>query len=338
MELLKVLGELCSAHGVSGDENKASLIAADHLREFARVTVDAFGNVYGHVGEQDENKQTLMLEAHIDEIGYIVTYITDEGFLKISNCGGTDDRAITAQQVSVLGREKLPGIVTSVPPHLQKDSGEDSDDSFYVDIGLTKQQAEQLVSPGDRVLVENKLECMQGHLVTSKALDDRCGVAAVLLALDKLKNKQTSYNICVLFSAQEETGERGAKTGSYKLDADLAVAVDVSFAKTHYESEDTTGILGKGVMIGVAPSLSRELSDAFISTAEKCGIAYQIEVMNGRTGTDADQISVTRTGVKTVTLSIPQRYMHTPVEVIDLMDVENTAALIAEFVQGRCEK
>lgn len=337
MELLKTLTELCAQRGVSGDEKNASEKAAQLLREYADVTTDAFGNVYGIVGTHEQSKQTLLLEAHIDEIGMIVTYITDDGFLKISACGGTDERVLTAQQVTVCGRKSLTGVVTSIPPHLQKDGESSESGSYYVDIGMTKAQAEKIVSLGDRVLVENELEIMREHIVTSKALDDRSGVAAVLWALDKLKGKQTNYNISVLFAAQEETGERGAQTGAYRLSPDLAVAVDVSFAKTHFESEEDCGIMGRGVMIGVAPSLCAELSDAFINTAKQSDIPYQIEVMNGKTGTDADKISVTKSGVKTVTLSIPLKYMHTPTEVLDLRDIDCTASLIAEFAQGRCE-
>lgn len=337
MELLKTLTELCAQRGVSGDEKNASEKAAQLLREYADVTTDAFGNVYGIVGTHEQSKQTLLLEAHIDEIGMIVTYITDDGFLKISACGGTDERVLTAQQVTVCGRQSLTGVVTSIPPHLQKDGESSESGSYYVDIGMTKAQAEKVVSLGDRVLVENELEIMREHIVTSKALDDRSGVAAVLWALDKLKGKQTNYNISVLFAAQEETGERGAQTGAYRLSPDLAVAVDVSFAKTHFESEEDCGIMGRGVMIGVAPSLCAELSDAFINTAKHSDIPYQIEVMNGKTGTDADKISVTKSGVKTVTLSIPLKYMHTPTEVLDLRDIDYTASLIAEFAQGRCE-
>lgn len=337
MELLKILTELCAQRGVSGDEKNASEKAAQLLREYSDVTTDAFGNVYGIVGTHEQSKQTLLLEAHIDEIGMIVTYIADDGFLKISACGGTDERVLTAQQVTVCGRQSLTGVVTSIPPHLQKDGESSESGSYYVDIGMTKQQAEKVVSLGDRVLVENELEIMREHIVTSKSLDDRSGVAAVLWVLDKLKGKQTNYNISVLFAAQEETGERGAQTGAYRLSPDLAVAVDVSFAKTHFESEEDCGIMGRGVMIGVAPSLCAELSDAFINTAKQSDIPYQIEVMNGKTGTDADKISVTKSGVKTVTLSIPLKYMHTPTEVLDLRDIDYTASLIAEFAQGRCE-
>ena len=190
-------------------------------------------------------------------------------------------------------------------------------------------------SPGDRVLVENQLISLGDGIVTSKALDDRSGVAAVLLALDMLKGKETAYDICVLFAAQEETGERGAKTGTYRLAPDLAIAVDVSFAKTHFESEQDCAKMGEGAMIGIAPVLSGDLSQELVRTAERCNLPYQLEVMSGTTGTDADKISISAGGVRTVILSIPLKYMHTPVEVVDLGDIENTAKLIAEFAQER---
>ena len=160
-------------------------------------------------------------------------------------------------------------------------------------------------------------------------------VAAVLLALDMLKGKKTAYDICVLFAAQEETGERGAKTGTYRLAPDLAIAVDVSFAKTHFESEQDCAKMGEGAMIGIAPVLSGDLSQELVRTAERCNLPYQLEVMSGTTGTDADKISISAGGVRTVILSIPLKYMHTPVEVVDLGDIENTAKLIAEFAQER---
>ena len=199
-----------------------------------------------------------------------------------------------------------------------------------MDIGLNRQQAEKLVSPGDRVLVENQLISLGEGIVTSKALDDRSGVAAVLLALDMLKGKKTAYDICVLFAAQEETGERGAKTGTYRLAPDL-----VSFAKTHFESEQDCAKMGEGAMIGIAPVLFGDLSQELVRTAERCNLPYQLEVMSGTTGTDADKISISAGGVRTVILSIPLKYMHTPVEVVDIGDIENTAKLIAEFAQER---
>ena len=324
-DLKQALSELCAAPGVSGAEKSAQQTAQQLLSQFARTETDPFGNVYGYVGEHTQGRQKLMLEAHIDEIGCIVTYITDEGFLKISGCGGIDERALAAQQVTV----------TSIPPHLSEKDNSYSINDVFVDIGLNRQQAEKLVSLGDRVLVENELVSLGEGIVTSKALDDRSGVAAVLLALDMLKGKKTAYDICVLFAAQEETGERGAKTGTYRLAPDLAIAVDVSFAKTHFESEQDCAKMGEGAMIGIAPVLSGDLSQELVRTAERCNLPYQLEVMSGTTGTDADKISISAGGVRTVILSIPLKYMHTPVEVVDLGDIENTAKLIAEFAQER---
>ena len=338
MDIIDVLSRLTSSVGVSGNEYDASATASEILSDYAEVNVDSFGNVYGKVGDFSENKKTLLLDAHIDEIGMIVTDITDDGFLKVAECGGPDRRVLPAQQVSIYGKEKIYGVITSTPPHLETDNRKIPDmDEIFIDTGLNGESLRNIVSRGDRVLIENTLEKMNDRIVTSKSLDDRCGVTAILLALDKLKGRKTKYNISVLFSAQEETGERGAKTGAYNIDADMAVVVDVSFGLTHGEKEENCGKTGGGCMIGIAPSLSGELSDAFIKTAKEKNIPYQREIMNGKTGTNADEIGISRGGVATVTLSVPIKYMHTPVEVCDITDIENTAELIAEFVQSEDE-
>ena len=333
MDIIETLSRLTGSAGVSGEENNAGLTACEMLREYGESSTDLFGNVYCRCFGFDENKPTVLLDAHIDEIGMIVTYITDDGFLKVSNCGGLDRRLLLAQQVTVYGNEKLIGFVTSTPPHLENDNSAVPEmDDIYIDIGYSREQAEKLVNLGDRVLIENKLARLENGRVTSKALDDRSGAAAILLALDMLKNKQTKYNVSVLFSSQEEIGLRGAKIGSYNIDADMAIAVDVSFAKSHSESDEDCGVMGKGAMIGIAPSLSRKLSKAFIDLAKEKNIPYQLEVMNGLTGTNADEIGIAKCGVQMVTISVPEKYMHTPVEVVDIKDIENTAKLIAEFI------
>ena len=207
-------------------------------------------------------------------------------------------------------------------------------DSVFIDIGFTsRENAAKYVSLGDRVLIENKAERLAGSRVTSKAIDDRSGCTAILKTLELLNCQQTAYNIAVCFSTQEEVGERGAKTAAFDISADYAIVVDVSFAKTHYESEEECGIMGKGAMIGIAPSLSREMSDGFISLAEEKGIPYQLEVMSGKTGTNADAIGVSGSGTKAVTISIPEKHMHTPVEIVDINDIDNTALLIAEYLK-----
>lgn len=334
MNLKEKLFKLTSATGVAGDEFSASSVACNMLKEFASdAHVDYFGNVIGNIGERSDGKPHILLDAHIDEIGMIVTFITDEGFLKVSSCGGLDRRLFLAQQVTVHGKKAIKGVITSTPPHLEEDSKKvPKIDGIFIDIGMSKENAEKIVLLGDRVTMDSESAELLNNRVTSKAIDDRSGVIIILNALEKVKSKELAYSVSVLFSSQEETGERGAKTATYKINPDLAIAVDVSFALTSDDSEYKCGKMSEGVMIGVSPSLSKEMSNAMISLAKEKNIPYQIEVMGGITGTNADVIVVTRNGVKAVTLSLPQKYMHTPIEVIDLNDIETTSDLIAEFL------
>lgn len=334
MNIEKILAELVDENGISGNEFPVSHKAAEILSRYIDVHTDSFGNVYGVSKDFSENKKTLLFDAHIDEIGMIVTYITDDGFLKVSPCGGLDSRLLMAQEVDVLGRERIKGVIISTPPHLEQDSSKAPEmDEIYVDIGMSKENAEKTVSLGDRVYINNSLVCLENGLVTSKSLDDRSGVAAIIYVLDLLKDKKLKYNLKVMLSVQEEIGERGAMIGAYNADSDMAIAVDVSFARTNGECPDKCGEMAKGPMIGISPSLSREMSAALIETAKRNDISYQIEVMSGKTGTNADAIGVTKSGVKTCTVSIPLKYMHTPVETISIYDVECTGKLLAKFCE-----
>lgn len=335
MELKKTVMSLADACGVSGDENEAAELALSFLKEYTDDCYIKNGCVVGNFGERCEGKPHVLIDAHIDQIGLIVTYITEDGFLKISGCGGIDRRLLLAQQVAVLGREKIYGVICSVPPHLSGDEKKVPEFSdICVDIGMTKEEAEKIVSLGDRIVFLQHCRELEGDVITGAALDDRCGVAAVLRAVELVGNEKVNCSYTVLFSTQEEVGERGAKIGVYDIDPDIAIAVDVSFALTSDDSEIKCGKMGNGCMIGVAPSLDRELSVQMMEIAAENGLPYQTEVMSGETGTNADRFSVNRDGVRTITLSIPLKYMHTPVEVISLADVENTARLIAAYIKG----
>ncbi|MBE6836584.1 MAG: M42 family metallopeptidase [Ruminococcus sp.] len=334
MNAKDLIFDLISSTGVSGDEFPASETAEKELCKFCETEIDHFGNVIGCRGKIDDKKATLLLDAHIDEIGFIVTYITDDGFLKVSNCGGIDRRLLLAQQVTIFGKEKITGIITSTPPHLEEDDKKvPKIDDIYIDTGLSKEECEKIVSLGDRVIIANKPISLQGDRISGKSLDDRCGVAVILRALELVKDKNLPVNVVVCFSAQEETGERGAKISAFKIQPDFAVAIDVSFALTADDKEYKCGKLGQGPMIGIAPSLSKEFSNRLVDLAKSEEIPFQLEVMNGETGTNADCIGVTGKGVKTVTLSVPLKYMHTPVEVISIEDIENSAKLVAKLLE-----
>lgn len=332
MDLEKSIMSLADARGVSGDETAAAELALSMLKSYTDDCFIKNGNVIGRLGCKGA-KPHILLDAHIDQIGFTVTHITDDGFLKIAGCGGIDRRLLLAQQVTVLGSKPLDGVICAIPPHLETDESKVPEmEDICVDVGLSKARAEEMISLGDKIVFSSRCEKLQGDRITGAALDDRCGVAAILRALELVKDKALQCELTVIFSTQEEVGERGAKIGAFDIEPDIAIAVDVSFALTSDDSELKCGKMGGGCMIGFSPVLDRELSQRFKAVAEKNDLPYQIEVMSGTTGTNADRFSVNKSGVKAVTLSIPLKYMHTPVEVISLSDVENTAQLIAAYI------
>lgn len=334
-EMKMILKELCGKTGVSGDEFAASQAAAEMLRNYAdEVSVDGFGNVVGFLNSSDKEAPTLMLDAHIDRVGLIVTYIDDSGFLSVGACGSPDIKTLLAQSVTVHGKRDVLGVVSTLPPHVQKDISAPEIGNIRIDIGLTKQQAEEVVSLGDRITVNSEFRELCGDVVSAAAIDDRSGVCAILAALDMLKGKQLAYNLAICFSAQEETGERGAKMTAFRIQPDKAIAVDVSFGRTPDSDPKETAEMNSGVMIGFSASLDKGMSNSLRQIAIREGIPFTCEVMPSSTGTNADAISASGKGVKCCTLSFPIRYMHTSIETVNLNDVAATARLICEYVSG----
>lgn len=334
-EVCALLEKLCSAKGVSGAENKAAQTASELLGKYMPVKTDPLGSVTGTMGKGDVH---ILLDAHLDQIGLVVTAVDEDGFLKVAKCGGADIRVLAAAEVTVHGKEDIFGVITSTPPHLSKP--EDSNkakgfDEIAVDIGMKREDAIKIVSPGDRITFNGDFSKLLGNRVASPSIDDRAGVAAILRCLEMLEGKELGCKISVLFSVQEETGGSGAQTGAFSACADEAIAVDVSFAAAPGISGEKYAVLGGGTMIGYAPSLDYEMSRRLSDIAENKNIPNQPEVMGGRTGTNCDEIQVAGKGVKTALLSIPLRNMHTAVEVCDLEDIENTAKLMAEYIIGR---
>ncbi len=336
MDIKHTLKLLTDKVGVSGGEASASHAALEMLREYAPdAEMDAFGNVTAIIRSQDAAAKTLMLDAHIDQIGMVVTYIDERGFVKAGACGGLDMRIMLAQTVVIHGKEDVYGVISTLPPHVSADHSKVPDmGEISIDIGMSKAQAEKVISLGDHITVASCFRQLCGDVVSAPAIDDRSGVCAILAALEMLKGRSLKYNLAVCFSAQEETGERGVKQVAYRLAPDEAIAVDVSFGRTPDSAEHETALLSSGVMIGTSAVLDRAMTDSLKELAERYDIPYTVEVMPSSTGTNADSIAVSRSGVKCCTLSIPIRYMHTPVETVDIKDIEATARLICEYAGG----
>lgn len=332
-----MLTALCRVTGISGDETTAALTALEFLKLYCPDAHISHGNVIGTCGSTDPDAPHVLLDAHIDQIGMIVTSITEDGFVTIGNIGGIDRRLLPAQRVHLHGRKVIDGVVCAMPPHLTNgDEKVLKFEEFRIDTGYSAEELRQILAPGDSVTFAGQIARMLGDRFTAPALDDRCGVAAILCALHKVKDEALPCRVTVMFSTQEEVGERGAKIGCYTADPDIALAVDVSFARNLGDSETKTGKMGNGPMIGYSPSLSRSVSRALSEIADEEHIPWQYEVMAGTTGTNADQFSVCRSGVKACTVSIPLRYMHTPAEIISLADVKLTGDLLAAYLR-RCK-
>lgn len=325
--LLRTLTELT---GVSGDERAAEQAVRALLAPYGEVYTDALGSVVCTVNPG--GKRHILLDAHLDQVGLVVLEVTEAGFLRAAPCGGIDRRTLCHCDMTVHGRETLFAVVTGTPPHLSDDDAGKVPETVLLDVGLSKERAAALVSPGDRVTLRPQFRTLLGTRVSAPALDDRAGLCVLLLTLEALQNTGFSDTLTVVFSSLEETTEGGARTAAYRANADLCLAVDVTFAKTPDEKAEETGPLGGGPMIGFAPSLTRAVSLALQKTAERCGVPARPEVMGGSSGTNADVMGVAGAGAKTGLLSVPLRYMHTGVEVVDTRDVENTARLLAEFL------
>lgn len=331
-KIIALAESLCRAPGVSGREESAAGVISEFLSKYASPSVTRLGSVICCVNEGEPDMPHLMLTAHIDQVGMIVTKTEENGFLRVSAVGGLDRRLLAAQRLTVhTAKGAVPAVIASTPPHLQ--SGEETVpemEEIIVDTGLCGKEAD-ILSPGDVITFNGEFKVLNENTIVSSALDDRIGCTAVLLAAEELAKKKPACKISVLFTSQEETGCAGSLGDILNVKPDLAIAVDVSFADGFGVPETKCGKLGGGAMIGIAPILDRKLYKALLSLADKMNIACQTEVMNGRTSTDADSIVTAAGGIRTALISIPLRNMHTPTELIRVSDVKTVIKLITAF-------
>lgn len=332
MDIKELCFSLCEKAGTSGDESLAAEYAKELLNKYMPAQIDVSGSV---VGSTEKGKIHILLDAHIDSIGLVVRGIDEKGYILVDRVGGMDEKVLTGAEVTIHGKEELFGVICSVPPHLQK--GDNKKEllnlkEMAVDIGYTKDEAEKYIEVGDRITLRPGRTELLGNNIASCSLDDRSCVAVILRALELTEGKIPNLKLTVLFSSQEETGGTGAKTAAYSAMPQYAIAVDVGFGNDPYTDKAQTIELSKGPSIGISPILDRAFIKELKDLAKENDIPFQHDVMSGRTGTNADSINVTGSGVKTALLSLPLRYMHTGVEIVNLDDIENTAKLIAAYL------
>lgn len=332
MEILNSILDLCEINSVSGKEDEIVDFLTEKLKKYSNnIKTTALKSVIAKINTSIKNssKMTIALEAHIDSIGLIVTKITKEGYLKIANCGGMDPYALTSQEVVVLGNKNYPGFIfTKKNDNKEKITIKD----LFIDVNLTEKSAKNNIKKGDYVVFKHKPTKLQNNRLSVRFLDNRISVAAILLVLERLKQKKLNCEIIVFFSSLEETTQAGVKTAAFSNKPDIAIAVDVSFAESLNFKEAGIGKMGDGPLIGISPVLDRNLSNKLIEIAKNNKIPHQIEPMSGLTRTNADEIATIKDGIKTMLCSIPIKNMHTPTEIVEIEDVVNTTTLIEKFI------
>lgn len=341
MTTTDILKKLSNSYGIGNNYDSVTNSITDILGK-DNMGIDINKNLVYNIKTELQDGKTykkIMLDAHIDEIGFIVTSITEEGYIKLANVGGVDKRLLLSKEVLILGKKKVLGVVSCVAPHLldkisNKNEYMDINDMF-IDVGLTKKDAEQLISIGDFCVFNESCQCMVNNLVTGKSLDNRIGCTTLIEVYNEIKNiNLKNLDIYFCFTVKEElSGAVGALTITNNIEPDIAIVVDVSFAKAPNVEDYKCGKMGNGVMIGFSPILDNEIFDTLKSLANKNNIKNQLEIMSNRTGTNADGIVAVKNGIKTSLLSIPIKNMHSTIEMVLIDDIISTKNLIVEYLK-----
>jgi len=335
MELKDRIMELTQISGISAQENAIKNYLLDELKKLGLCPeVDKNGNVSAKLNSKHKNAKTLLFEAHMDRIGFMVSGIDDAGRLQFTSVGGVDERILQSLEVTVEGDESYYGVVV----HPEK-KGEDKNpqiEDFRIEIGLTKEEVEKRIPIGAGVSIYSKTESLLGDKLSGAAMDNRAGIAVILDCVERLALRDVPYHISLLFSTGEEIGLQGAYTAH--IDADAAIVVDVTHGMTA-DTKDEVGIfpLGCGTVICRGPNLHFLYTKQLLALAKMKGIPYEIEVASGSSGTTAWAIQTLEQGIPCMLTSIPLRYMHSNMETLSLKDVKATADLLYYAAMGGIE-
>lgn len=336
-ELLPFLKSLISAPGLSGHEAPVRRIIEDAWQPLTdQLEVSRLGSLHGlRRANRDKypHPPSILYAAHMDGIGMMVTAIV-EGLLRVTQIGGVDARVLPGQLVTVHGREDLPGLAVQPAGHLLPDELRESPvplEYLFIDTGCLPDEVNQLVRVGDLVSFAQPALEMNGEILAGHSLDNRASVAAVTACLQELQGRELAWDVWAVATTQEEVTLGGALTSAFALQPSLAVAIDVTFASSPGSPGHSTFPLGKGITLGWGPNIHPGVYKAFKELADSLEIPYKMDIMPRMSGTDAMALQVAREGIPSMVISIPLRYMHTPVEMVAMKDIYRAGRLLAEF-------
>jgi endoglucanase len=337
---LDFLKRLLSTPGPSGDEAAAARVWREEAATFAdSAETDVRGST---IAVLEGGAPRVLLAGHIDEIGVMVSYIDDDGYLSFQGVGGWDSQVLVGQRIRLLGRQgDVLGVIGKKPIHIMKpDEREKASklEDLWIDIGArSRAEALERVRVGSAGVIDAPLYEFPNGRIVSRSIDDRIGAFTVLEALRLLSQDRPQATVAAVATSQEEITFAGAHTVAFSFEPQVAIAVDVTFATDHPGSDKKQHgdvRLGGGPVLSRGSANSPVVHDMLRDVAEREGIAYSVQINPRYTGTDADAIHLSRGGVATGVISIPNRYMHSPNETIELADVEQAARLIAAFVRS----
>ncbi len=338
---LKFFKTALETPSASGYEHPVQQLVRDYTAEFAdQIDTDVHGNVIAV--KNPGAPLRVMLAGHCDQIGLIVQHIDDDGFLYIQPIGGWDPMMLIGQRMSVwTAAGPILGVIGKKPIHLLTEEDRKKVPKIkelWLDIGAAdKEEAEKIVRIGDCVTVELMYNETRNNRAVSPAMDDKAGMWVVIEALRRADKKKLNCSLYAVSTVQEEVGLRGARTSSFGIDPHVGVAVDVTHATdcpTIEKKEEGDVKLGKGPVIYRGPNMNHKVVQRLIQAADDNKIPYQLAAEGRATGTDANAIQINRSGVAAGLVSVPNRYMHSPVEMISLEDIDKAADLLARFAEG----
>ena len=330
------LKKLVEAHAPSGYEAPiVEILRQDWSELVDDFESDRLGSFIGikRASQPGQPIRKIMLAAHMDEIGLMVRQIKD-GFIYLHSINGVDSRVMMAQPVLVHGKRALPGLVATVPPHMLTAAERKkypAIDDLVVDVGLPADEVADVVQIGDVVTVDAPMIELKGRKVAAKAMDDRACLVVITACLQALGKMRHSWDVYAAATVQEEVGLRGAATAANVIAPDCAIALDVGFAEQPGVPPGA-GKLGGGPLLGIGANFHPKMVERLQEVAAYYDIKWQADVMPARSGTDAWAIQVARDGIPTALLSLPLRNMHSPVETLDLKDIERCGRWLAHFI------
>lgn len=335
------LRNLISAPSPSGFEYTAQKVFRNYISEYAdEIKTDIHGNVIAF--KKGSGQLKIMIAAHIDEVGLMVKYIDNEGYIHFGAIGGVDYTLLPGLTVKIIHDEKcFTGIIGKKPIHiLQQDEMDKAPkkEELWIDIGAKdKEDAEKMVSVGDIISFISNFELLPNDLLVSKSTDDKAGIFIIAETLKQLSTEKLVPNLYFVASVQEEIGLRGAKTSAFGIEPDICIAIDVTHATDYpFINKNIHGDikLGGGAVIAKGANINPKIFDLLLDTAIVNKINYQIEAIPNNIGTDIREIQTVKTGVATGFIGIPNRYMHTPTEIISIHDLNCIIELLIQFISN----